>query len=344
MFHVIRLLFVMSLLSFLGCGQKSPAPGPDLDGHVHLKSYYYSASHGYHAYSNIGYRAERLEDGQTRIAVLVGNDRERVFVAPGSVMDSLEALVRKYRMNRFKGHYEPKMEVLDGDSWTMELVFTDGSSTYSGGYMAYPPKGAQGIFEAEGILSRWLDLEPAEEVALTAFRFELYDPENGAEVFSAKQYDDYVSFYFRRMGSREGWNYYCAHPDLLPMLAREIRWAHACSYPATGEKLADEDKSRPRWIAIFEYADGQRFELIDYIDRSYDDHRFPTITEMGIRSAAERCFSAEIERIGTLPPEQIGEHSCTSYNAKGEPQRTINYAGDGTVLSGRDYHNPNLDF
>ena len=45
-----------------------------------------------------------------------------------------------------------------------------------------------------------------------------------------------------------------------------------------------------------------------------------------------------------LAAEQIGEHSCTSYNAKGEPQRTINYAGDGTVLSGRDYNNPNLDF
>ena len=158
--HASLLLLVMSLFSFPGCGQNKPAP--ELDRDVHLKSLYYSASHGYHAYSNIGYRAERLEDGQTRITVIVGDDRDRVFLAEGAVMDSLEALVREYRMNGFSGHYEPKMDILDGDSWSMELVFTDGNVTSCGGYMAYPPKGAAGIGKTEGLLSSWLYLEPAE--------------------------------------------------------------------------------------------------------------------------------------------------------------------------------------
>ena len=50
------------------------------------------------------------------------------------------------------------------------------------------------------------------------------------------------------------------------------------------------------------------------------------------------------ETLYTLTPEQIGEHSCTTYDAQGKPQRTMNYAGDGTVLNGRDYSDPDLDF
>ena len=131
-----KLLLVMSLFSLLGCGHKNPALRPELDKDVHVQSLYFTATHGYHAYSNIGYRAERLENGKTRVVVEVGDDRDRVFEAEGSVMDSLEALVREYRMNRFTGHYEPKMEVLDGDSWSMEICYTDGSSNACGGYMA----------------------------------------------------------------------------------------------------------------------------------------------------------------------------------------------------------------
>ena len=84
---------------------------------------------------------------------------------------------------------------------------------------------------------------------------------------------------------------------------------------------------------------------MDYLDRDGGyDHRPPTNTERVIRFEAEELFNKEIERIGTLSPEELGEHSCTTYNAKGEAQRTINYAGDGTVLNGRDYSDPDLDF
>ena len=84
---------------------------------------------------------------------------------------------------------------------------------------------------------------------------------------------------------------------------------------------------------------------MDYLDRDGGyDHRPPTNTERQLRYTAESIFNAEIERIGNLPPEQLGDHSCTSYNGKGEPQRTINYDGEGNVLNGRDYNNPDLDF
>lgn len=293
--HVLRLLLVMSLLSFLGCGQNKPAP--ELDRDVHLKSFYYSASHGYHAYSNIGYRAERLEDGQTRITVIVGNDRDRVFLAEGAVMDSLEALVREYRMNNFTGHYEPKMEIMDGDSWSMELVFTDGNITSCGGYMAYPPNGAAGIGKAEGILSSWLYQEPAEEVALISFHYEVHDAE-GSEIYTFTQKGEKGSAFVQPYGQAKG-QQYDGIDDFLPKrLANEIRWNHMASY--TGENLLEADTSRPRWILKAEYANGQKIETMDYLDRSAEDswrQGVPSISEMGLRSSTEQGFKEAIQQL-----------------------------------------------
>ena len=271
---VFKLLLLMSLFSFLGCG-KNPLPGPELDKNVHVQSLHFSATHGYHAHSNIGYKAERLEDGTARVVVEVGNDRDRVFEAEGSLMDTLEALVREYRMNNFEGHYEPKMEIMDGDSWSMEICYTDGSSNSCGGYMAYPPKGAAGIHKTEALLSRWLYQEPAEEVGLVAFHYEVHDAE-GSEVYDWKkgQTDENTD------------------PYLAQRLASEIRWNHLGSY--TGENPKEEDKTRPRWILKAEYENGQTIEAMDYLDRTPEDswrHDVPSISEQAFRYAVGRAFS-----------------------------------------------------
>lgn len=339
--RVIRPLLVMSLLSLIGCGAQSPAPRLVPEGPAHLTSFYYTATHGYRGFTNRGYRAERQQDGRVCLTLELRDDRDRVFLAEASVMDSLEAIIKEYRMERYKERYKPMFDVKDGDSWRVTFGYSDGKRISSDGYFVMPDRAGEAFTQVEALFAPWREMEPA-GAALKAFRFELHTDE-GSEVFSFKKEDTRNSVYFRRLGSSEGWNYYCGDPQLPERLDKELRQMNACSY--CGEKLSEEDKSRPRWIAIIEYEDGHLFELMDYLDRDGGyHHRPPTHTERVLRSAAERCFSAEIERIGTLPPEQIGEHSCTSYNAKGEPQRTINYAGDGTVLSGRDYNNPNLDF
>ncbi|MBR3449612.1 MAG: hypothetical protein IKH24_08745 [Bacteroidales bacterium] len=285
--YVIRLLLVMSLLFFQGCGRPAPAP---------LKSIYHSATHGYHAYSNIGYRAERLENGNTRVSVLVGNDRDRVFETEGSLMDSLEALVREYRMDRFKGHYEPKMDILDGDSWSMEICYTDGSSNSCGGYMAYPPRGAEGIFKTEGILSRWLYQEPAEEVALVSFRYEYCDAE-GSEAYAFQLKDSVCTAFMQPYGQAKGQTYDAVDPYLAKRIANEIRWNHMASY--TGENRADEDKSRPRWILTAEYENGQKIETMDYLDRPPEDrwqNDIPSISETGLRYSVQQIFSEILQQ------------------------------------------------
>ena len=302
-----KLFVLMSLLSLLGC-----RPNPST-----LDSFYYSATHGYRGFTNRGYRAERLNDGKTRITVELGDDRDRVFLAEASVMDSLEALVQQYKMDRYKERYKPMFDIKDGDTWDFSLKYSDGKSVRSGGYEALPANGREAFQQVEAFFSPWLKYEPDEEASIVAFRYELHN-EEGTEVFSFRKERNAV--YFRNLGSWEGYNYYCGDPEVLTKLDKDLREIHACSY--CGEKLSEEDKSRPRWIAILTYSDGRMYELMDYLDRDSDDykHRPPTNTE------------------------QLGEHSRTTYKADGSPSRTINYSGDGTVLGGHDFDNPTVDF
>ena len=342
-----KIFLLMSLLSFLGCSRPATDPAQHTDRrHGQLMKLEYGGTHGYHAYSNIDFKAERLENGRTRITVMVGNDRDRVFEEDSSVMDSLEAIVYAYKMYKYDKNYTPKFEILDGDSWHLYMDLADGTHASCSGYEATPPgKGGEGLGKIEGFFSRWLNQEPAEEVALVSFRYEVHT-EEGDEVFTFKKDEGGCPVYFRTMGSHDGWNYRCGNPSLAIHLARAVRWGHMGSY--TGEKLENEDKSLPRWILIVEYENGQRIEAMDYLDRNLSDsdwrHGVPSLSERELRYEVERYFTEELSRIQQLPPEELGEHSCTSYDAKGNATRTIRYAGDGTVLGGRDYNDPMLDF
>ena len=343
---VTKFLLLMSLLSIFGCGGTHPAQSQDpaSDGPVRLDSFYYTATHGYRGYTNRGYEAERQRDGSVRVTVELGDDRDRVTTADASFLDSLEAIVRAFRMDKYKENYKPKFDVKDGDSWSFRLKYSDGKTVNSGGYFVLPDNGREAFEKVEAFFAPCINIEPEDNKALVSFRYELHTQNEGSEVFSLKKGEGLTSLYFRLMGKLDGWNYYCADPTVLEKIAEELRDIHACSY--CGGDLSKEDKSRPRWIAIIEYADGRTFELIDYLDRDHENYRHmpPTNFERQLRHMAETLFQKEIERIGTLSPEEIGEHSCTTYDANGNRRRTINYAGDGTVLNGRDYDNPDLDF
>ena len=341
---VTKLLLLMSLLSILGCGKNGSVSGdqPVPEGQALLTKFYYTATHGFRGFTNRGYQAERLKDGKVRITVELGDDRDRVFEADGAILDSLEALVQAYRMDKYKERYMPKFDVKDGDTWELSFDYSDGKHHYSDGYEAMPDKAKEAFDKVEALFAPWREMEPAEDVPLVSFRYELHSKE-GDEVFWFKKDEFHNAVYFRNMGSFDGWNYYCGDPQVLEKLAKEMRYIRICSY--CGEDLSKEKTSRPRWVAILEYADGRKFELMDYLDRDGGyNHRPPTTTERQLRYCAEPIFQAELERIGTLTPEKLGDHSCTTYDAQGKPKRTINYAGDGTVLNGRDYDNPDLDF
>ena len=294
---MVRLLILMALLSFFGCGNGQPASPPAKD--AQLTRIHFSATHGYHAHSNIGYKAERTGEGKARVTVEVGDDRDRVFNVEEAVMDSLEAIVREYKMYSYNGYYQPKFEIMDGDSWSLDLSFSDKTNASCGGYMAYPPKGgAEAIGKVEGFLSRWLYQEPAEEVALVSFRYELHDA-NGSEIYALQKKGSACTAFVQLYGQDKGYTYEGVSEYVPARLGDIVRWNHMASY--TGENPAEEDTSRPRWILRVEYENGQKIETMDYFDRPVDEDSWrkgiPSQSEMGLRNETERYFSETIQRM-----------------------------------------------
>lgn len=292
------ILLLMSLLSLFGCGHNGPAPAPGTP----LKSLRYSGTHGYHAYSNIGFRAQRQDDGTTRIALEVGNDRDRVFFYGPEVMDHLDSLVAAYKMYKFNGHYEPKFEVLDGDSWSLELDFADGTWTSCGGYMAYPPgKGGEAIGRLEGLLNGWLDRGPAEGTVLTGFRYEIHTgDEDSAYGLTRTSGDSPLAISWLKRGMAREETLSGADSLLAQRLCDMMRWGHVYTY--TGEDPAAEDASRPRWKLSVTFSDGWSFSTMDYLDREPEGESWrqgvPSFTEMDLMHETSSLFSEEIARLG----------------------------------------------
>ena len=147
--------------------------------------------------------------------------------------------------------------------------------------MAYPPgKGAEAIGKTEGLLSRWLYQEPAEEVGLVSFSYQLFC-EEGDEAYSMQLKDSVCTVSSRPLGVRTAVTSDAADAYLATRLANMIRWCHLGSY--TGENLAEEDASRPRWILKAEY-DSWR-------------HDVPSISESELRHETEYLFREELQRI-----------------------------------------------
>ena len=59
-------------------------------------------------------------------------------VVPADVADSLAQIVREEKMTKYKEHYKPPFEILDGTSWSLYVRFEDKTSLSSSGYMAWP--------------------------------------------------------------------------------------------------------------------------------------------------------------------------------------------------------------
>ena len=165
--------------------------------------------------------------------------------------------------------------------------------------MAYPPKGgAEALGKVEGILSRWLYQEPAEEVGLVSFRYELYS-EVGDEAYAFRKDAAGCSMDFLPMGATRNQHFEGIDAAVAQRLASIVRWSHMGSY--TGENRAEEDTSRPRWLLTVEYENGQKIEAMDYLDRKLDSESWrqdvPSFSEMDLRHETERLFSEVVQSI-----------------------------------------------
>lgn len=54
------------------------------------------------------------------------------------VLNHIQNIIKEHKIYRYKEHYRPTFEVLDGYSWHFEAKFSDGEKIYTGGSNARP--------------------------------------------------------------------------------------------------------------------------------------------------------------------------------------------------------------
>jgi len=85
------------------------------------------------------YEVSTEKDGRIHIIIDEGFPEEKEFyIDDTTIFDELLAIVRQYKMDKYKNRYQPKMEITDGDSWSLYYRYDSNRSVSSDGYMAWP--------------------------------------------------------------------------------------------------------------------------------------------------------------------------------------------------------------
>ena len=66
--------------------------------------------------------------------------------------DTIRQIIIEEKMYKYKEHYRPKLEVLDGYGWHFQATFSDGTRIYSSGSNAWPR--GNGLGRIQGYLQR----------------------------------------------------------------------------------------------------------------------------------------------------------------------------------------------
>lgn len=70
------------------------------------------------------YQAKRVGD----VVVVTVNQQEeenRIFITDNILLKDLQVIIEKHKMYKYKGHYNSILNILDGDSWSLEVVYQD---------------------------------------------------------------------------------------------------------------------------------------------------------------------------------------------------------------------------
>lgn len=102
---------------------------------------YFSFGHHNTMRIDIGekYKVETMKDGRIHIVIDEGFPKEKEFyIEDTTIFVELQALVKEFKMDKYKEDYQPRMRIFDGDSWSLYYKYDSRRSVSSGGYMAWP--------------------------------------------------------------------------------------------------------------------------------------------------------------------------------------------------------------
>lgn len=112
------------------------------------------------------YRVETMKDGRIHIVIDESFPKEKDFyIEDSTIFDELQALVKEFKMDKYKSDYQPRMRIFDGDSWSLYYKYDSGRSVSSGGYMDWPRNYREARQAISEYFQKWRDYPvPAKDI------------------------------------------------------------------------------------------------------------------------------------------------------------------------------------
>lgn len=140
----IMICMIAGLMSMTGCGAHEP------EGELVSIEYTESGTMAGYIYEG---RVKQNPDG-TFVLMAMKENYGPLFQKQISkeAVDTFKQIIIEEKMYKYKEHYRPKMQVLDGYGWHFAAKFSDGTRLYSSGSNARP--GGNGLGRIQGYLQR----------------------------------------------------------------------------------------------------------------------------------------------------------------------------------------------
>lgn len=176
------MIVLASLLTLFGC--QSPQNGFEGDTITYFSL---SEGGGMNRFGGFKYRIEETKDGKVHFLFDEGYPDEKEFVLDDhSVFDSLQQIVLKHKMYRYKGNYNPPFHITDGQSWSLYVKYASRETISAGGYMAGPDGYRDAFNDIIQCLQPWKDIPvPVNEVVSFVYDY-------GKEHYAIERKDDHA--------------------------------------------------------------------------------------------------------------------------------------------------------
>lgn len=180
---MMKLMIVLaSLLTLFGCQSSNNGFEGDTMTYFSL-----SEGGGMNRFGGFKYQIKEAKEGKVHFLFNEGYPDEKEFVLDDhSVFDSLQQIVLKHKMYRYKGNYEPPFRVLDGESWSLYVKYASKKTISAGGYMAGPDGYRTAFEEIIQCLQPWKEM-PVSVNEVVSF---VYD--YGKEHYTIERKDDHA--------------------------------------------------------------------------------------------------------------------------------------------------------
>ena len=143
----IMICLIAGLMSLTGCRAHEP------EGELLSIEYTHSGTMAGYIYEG---RVKQNPDGTFVLTAMKENYGPLFQKQIGKeAVDTFRLIIIEEKMYKYKEHYRPNMQVLDGEGWHFEAKFSDGTSIYSTGSNAWP--GGNGLSRINGYMRQLIE-------------------------------------------------------------------------------------------------------------------------------------------------------------------------------------------